>query len=333
MFGLQLSLDDTLNTRGPPGVHLSKGSAVYNVPNQEGKLAVITGSNSGTGKEAALRLAGAGAHVIMAVRTIEKGEAAREQILERFPEARLDVRHLDLADLSSVASFADTLLVDNVPIDILLNNGGVMAPPKRMGTVDGFELQLGTNYLGHFALTLRVLPLLLAAAGPVVTTMSSGVAAIGSIRFNDLQWQRRYSPYLAYAQSKLADLLFAQHLAVISREKNWDLTSNGAHPGFTRTNLLNAGANLGRDKPKRSIFGEAKFMPSQSAEQGAEPMLYAATSPNAISGAYYGPSGVFALVGSATLVKPPRSARSAEKAARLWSVSEELTGVALPETL
>ena len=306
---------------------------MYNVPNQEGKLAVVTGSNSGTGKEAALRLAGAGAQVIMAVRNVEKGEAARGVILDRFPNARVEVRHLDLADLSSVATFASSLIADNAPIDILLNNGGVMAPPRRMGTVDGFELQLGTNYLGHFALTLRVLPLLLAAAGPVVTTMSSSVAAVGSIRFNDLQWQRRYSPYLAYAQSKLADLLFAQQLAIIAREKDWDLMSNAAHPGFTKTNLMNAGANLGRDKPKRSFFGEATFVPSQGVERGTEPMLYAATSPDAISGAYYGPKGVFGLVGSATLVKPPRSARSSEKAARLWSVAEELTGVTIPEDL
>lgn len=306
---------------------------MYNVPNQDGKLAVVTGANSGTGKEAALRLAGAGAQVILAVRTLEKGEAARHDILARFPEAQLDVRHLDLADLSSVAAFADTLLSDNVPIDILLNNGGVMAPPKRIGTVDGFELQFATNYLGHFALTMRLLPLLLSAAGPVVTTMSSSVATIGSIRFSDLQWQRRYSPYLAYAQSKLADLLFAQHLAVIAREKNWDLMSNAAHPGFTRTNLMNAGANLGRDKPKRSILGQVKFVPSQGVEQGTEPMLYAATSPDALNGAYYGPSGFLSLAGSTTLAKPPRSAHSASKAARLWSVSEALTGVTLPETL
>jgi NAD(P)-dependent dehydrogenase (short-subunit alcohol dehydrogenase family) len=238
-----------------------------------------------------------------------------------------------LADLSSVKTFADQLLAENVPLDLLLNNGGVMAPPKRMGTIDGFELQMGTNYLGHFALTLRLLPLILQAAGPVVTTMSSGVASLGRIRFDDLQWQRRYSPYLAYAQSKLADLLFAQHLALVAQQRNWDLMSNAAHPGFTRTNLLNAGASLGREKPKRSLFSEAKFVPSQSVEHGTEPLLYAATSPDAINGAYYGPSGLFALVGATTLVKPPRSARSPEKAARLWSMSEELTGVALPDTL
>ncbi len=173
-----------------------------------------------------------------------------------------------------------------------------MAPPKRIQTSEGFELQFATNFLGHFALTLRLVPLLLTAAGPVVTTMSSGVASIGSIRFNDLQLTRRYSPYLAYAQSKLADLLFAQHLATLANARQWDLMSNAAHPGLPRTNLLNAGANLGRDKPKRSILGEAKFIPSQGVEQGTEPMLYAATSPDAINGAYYGPSGLFGLVGA-----------------------------------
>jgi NAD(P)-dependent dehydrogenase (short-subunit alcohol dehydrogenase family) len=308
-----------------------EGISVYHVPTQKGKLAVVTGSNSGTGKEAALRLSAAGASVIIAVRNLEKGDQAKADIVERFPEANLTVRHLDLADLSSVQTFADALIADNVPLDMLLNNGGVMAPPKRMGTIDGFELQFGTNFLGHFALTMRLMPLLLAAAGPVVTTMSSGVATVGSIRFHDLQWQKRYSPYLAYAQSKLADLLFAQHLALIASERKWDLMSNAAHPGFTRTNLLNAGANLGREKPKRSLLGDIKFAPSQDVEQGTEPLLYAATSPDAINGAYYGPNGLFGLVGATTLTKAPRSARSPQKATKLWAVAEKLTGVTLPE--
>jgi NAD(P)-dependent dehydrogenase (short-subunit alcohol dehydrogenase family) len=306
---------------------------MYSVPNQAGKLVVVTGSNSGTGKEAALRLASADAHVIMAVRNLDKGEQARQEIIQQFPSANLEVRKLDLAELSSVKDFAEEMVSDNIPIDILLNNGGVMAPPHRMGTIDGFELQFGTNFVGHFALTMRLAPLLLQAAGPVVTTMSSGVATIGRIRFDDLQWQKRYSPYLAYAQSKLADLLFAQHLASLSYSNGWDLMSNAAHPGFTRTNLLNAGANLGRDKPKRSLLGDIKFAPSQNVEQGTEPMLYAATSPDAINGAYYGPSGLFGLVGSTTLIKAPRSAHSTEKAAKLWAVAEELTGLSLPSSL
>lgn len=306
---------------------------MYRVPTQEGKLCVVTGANSGTGKEAARRLAGAGASVILAVRNLEKGELAREAIATEFPTATLQVRELDLADLSSVASFAAAMTEENVPIDVLLNNGGVMAVPKRIETIDGFELQFATNFLGHFALTVRLLPLLLAAAGPTVTTMSSSIAGRGKIRFDDLQGQRRYGPYRAYAQSKLADLLFAQHLAVLARDRNWDLMSNAAHPGYTRTNLFDAGVNLGRERPKRQLLGNLRYLPSQGVEQGTEPMLYAATSPDAISGAYYGPRGALGLTGATTLVRAPRSARDPQVASRLWSVAEGLTGVTIPASL
>ena len=304
---------------------------MYRVPNQEGKLAIVTGSNSGTGKEAARRLAGAGANVIMAVRNLDKGEAARSELLAQNAEAQLEVRRLDLADLSSVRAFADQLIADNNPIDILLNNGGVMAPPKRAESTDGFELQFATNFLGHYVLTLRLLPLILTAAGPSVTTMSSVAAQFGRIRFKDLQSEHHYIPYRAYAQSKLADLLFAQQLARIANERNWDLMSNAAHPGLTRTNLLNARLNVGKDTQKTSI--QTRLAPSQSVEQGVEPMLYAATSPDAISGAYYGPRGLFALAGATTLVKAPRSARKPQTAERLWVVAEELSGESLPAEL
>jgi NAD(P)-dependent dehydrogenase (short-subunit alcohol dehydrogenase family) len=304
---------------------------VYRVPNQEGKLAIVTGSNSGTGKEAARRLAGAGANVIMAVRNLDKGEAARRELLAQNADAQLEVRRLDLADLSSVRAFTDQLIAENNPIDILLNNGGVMAPPKRAQSADGFELQFATNFLGHYVLTLRLLPLILTAAGPTVTTMSSVVAQFGRIHFKDLQSERHYIPYRAYAQSKLADLLFAQQLARIAHERNWDLMSNAAHPGLTRTNLLNARLNVGKDTQKTSI--QTRLAPSQSVEQGVEPMLYAATSPDAISGAYYGPRGLFALAGVTTLVKAPRSARKPETAERLWVVAEELSGESLPAEL
>ncbi len=163
---------------------------MYVVPDQSGKRAVVTGANSGTGKEAAKRLAAAGAHVIMAVRTIAKGEAAREEILAAHPDASLEVRRIDLAELATVSSFADGLVADGVPLDLLVNNAGVMTPPSRMTTADGFELQFGSNYLGPFALTMRLLPLLLAAPSPRVATMSSGTANFGRIRFDDLQWER-----------------------------------------------------------------------------------------------------------------------------------------------
>jgi NAD(P)-dependent dehydrogenase (short-subunit alcohol dehydrogenase family) len=303
---------------------------MYTVPDQAGKLVVVTGANSGTGKEATRRLAAAGAHVVMAVRTVTKGEQAREEILARHPGSRLEVRRVDLADLASVKEFADGLIAAGRPVDVLINNAGVMAPPTRMTTADGFELQFGSNFLGPFALTVRLLPLVLAAAAPRVVTMSSGVASYGRIRFDDPQWQRGYRPNLAYAQSKLADLMMTLHLADLAARRGWNLMSNGAHPGFTRTNLQTAGASLGRDTPKRTPFNSFTVLPSQQVEQGTEPLLYAATSAGAVNGGYYGPSRWFGLVGPTTTVRPPRRARDAAVAARLWSEAERLTGAGLP---
>ncbi len=304
---------------------------MYEVPDQSGKLAVVTGANSGTGKEAARRLAAAGAHVVLAVRTPAKGDQARAEILAEHPNADLDVRRIDLADLASVARFADELIADGTPIDLLVNNAGVMAPPTRMTTADGFELQFGSNFLGPFALTVRLLPALLAAPAPRVATMSSGTANYGRIHFQDLQWEkRRYSPNFSYAQSKLADLMLTRHLAAVATERGWHLLSTGAHPGFTRTNLQTAGASLGRDKPRRALLGSLDFLPSQAVEQGTEPLLFAATSPDAVAGAYYGPGGRFGLVGPTVTARAPRRALDTATNARLWAEAERLTGVELP---
>jgi len=302
---------------------------MYAVPDLAGKLVVVTGANSGTGKEAARRLAGAGAHVVMAVRTMAKGEQARAEILAAHPGAKLDIRRVDLAELASVGEFADGLIADGTPVDVLVNNAGVMAPPTRMTTADDFELQFGSNFLGPFALTVRLLPLVLAAPGPRVVTMSSGVASYGRIRFDDPQWKRGYRPNLAYAQSKLADLMMTLHLADLARQRGWNLISNAAHPGFTRTNLQTAGASLGRDKPKRTPFNSLSILPSQEVGPGTEPLLYAATSPDAVNGGYYGPSRWFGLVGPTTTIRPPRRARDAVIANRLWAEAERLTGVSL----
>ncbi len=304
---------------------------MYAVPDQTGRLAVVTGANSGTGKEATKRLVAAGARVVMAVRTIAKGEAARAEILAARPAAQLEVRRIDLADLASVRDFADGLIADGTPLDLLINNAGVMTPPTRMTTADGFELQFGSNYLGPFALTMRLLPLLLAAPAPRVVTMSSGMANMGRIHFDDLQWERRYRPIGAYAQSKLADLYLARHLATVATQRGWHLISNAAHPGYTRTNLQTAGASLGRDKPRRAAFTRLP-VPTQAPEQGTEPLLYAATSPDAINGGYYGPNGFFELVGSTGVARVNRRMRDDAAAARLWAEAERLTGTGLPTT-
>jgi NAD(P)-dependent dehydrogenase (short-subunit alcohol dehydrogenase family) len=304
---------------------------MYSVPDQTGRVAVITGANSGTGQEAARRLGAAGARVIMAVRTVAKGEQARAAILAEYPSAQLEVRRADLADLASVAAFADGLIAEGTPVGLLLNNAGVMAVPARMTTADGFELQLGSNFLGPFALTVRLLPLLLAAPAPRVATMSSGVANVGRIRFDDLQFRRGYRPNPAYAQSKLADLLMTEQLATLATERGWDLVSTAAHPGFTRTNLQTAGPSLGLDRPRLTPMRVvSRMLPSQGVETGAEPLLFAATSPDAVNGGYYGPGGRFGLVGPTVTARLPRRARDRATAARLWAEAEELTGVTLP---
>jgi NAD(P)-dependent dehydrogenase (short-subunit alcohol dehydrogenase family) len=267
----------------------------------------------------------------MAVRTPAKGETARSEILDAFPTADIEIEQLDLADLSSVHAFADRFAARSGSLDILLNNAGVMAVPTRMTTLDGFELQFATNFLGPFALTNRLLPSLLATPNAHVTTMSSGLANRGRIRFDDLQASGKYTANRAYAQSKLADLMLARHLATLSTRHGWSLVSNAAHPGFTITNLQSAGPNLGRDKPRRSLFElGAKLLPHQQPEQGAEPMLFAATSPDARNGGYYGPSGRFGLVGATGPTKLNKQMRDEAVAEQLWATSAKLTGVDVP---
>jgi NAD(P)-dependent dehydrogenase (short-subunit alcohol dehydrogenase family) len=303
---------------------------MYDVPDQQGRTFVVTGANSGLGKEAAARLAGAGAHVVMAVRTVAKGQAARDEITRRHPDASLDVRALDLADLGSVRAFVAGLERDGVRPNVLVNNAGVMAVPSRMTTVDGFELQWGTNVLGPFALTNLLLPTLLTADTARVVTMSSATASFGRIDFADLDSTRRYTPSQAYAQSKLANLLLGLRLAEVATQRGWSLLSTIAHPGYTNTNLQTAGASLGRSAPKRTLLTSGGFLPTQEVEQGSEPLLFAAADPGAVNGAYYGPDGRFGLVGPTTRVAIPRSARGASLARSLWAVAEDLTGTSLP---
>lgn len=285
----------------------------------------VTGANSGTGKEAAAAgLAAAGADVVLAVRTVAKGERARGEILAAHPGATVEVRRLDLADLGSVREFADRLSADGRPLDLLLNNAGVMMPPVRHETADGFELQIGSNFLGPFALTARLLPLLLRAPAPRVATMSSGQANGATIRFDDLNWKREYRAVPAYGQSKLADLLMTGHLATLAREKGWPLLSTAAHPGNSRTDLFVNGPTLG-GRPPLALRLALRVVPAHSAADGAAPLLRAATDPDAAQGGYYGPR--WGVVGRAVPVELPRAATDADAARRLWALAEELTGV------
>lgn len=303
---------------------------MFELDDQTGKTFVVTGANSGLGKETAKALAGAGGHVILTVRNLEKGEVTMAEIRESFPDASLMTRRLDLADLASVRAFAAALTNDLPHLDVLVNNAGVMAVPTRMLTVDGYELQFATNFLGPFALTNLLLPLLLAAPAPRVATMSSGLAARGRIDFDDLQAEKSYRPTGAYAQSKLADLYLARHLAAVATERGWPLLSLAAHPGYTKTNLQTTGPNLGRDKPRRSLLANLPLIPSLTPPEGAASILFAACSREAEQGGYYGPTGRFGLVGEVGPVKLDQRMADAAAAAQLWALAEDLTATHLP---
>ncbi len=295
---------------------------VQNIPPQHGQRAVVTGVG-GLGFETALALANAGAEVILAGRNAHKGAEAVRQLLHRLPQARVRFALLDLASLVSVYTFADRLLAEAQPVHLLVNNAGVMMPPQRQATADGFELQFGTNYLGHFALTARLLPLLCQGRARVVN-LSSIAHRRAAIQFDDLQWERRYRPWAAYGQSKLAMLVFALELQRRSQQEGWGLSSYAAHPGFARTELIANGPQLG---PVLAQFNRwVQPLVSQSAAQGALPTLRAATDPQAQPGAYYGPGGFYELKGPPRLAAVAVQAQGLAVATRLWAESEELTG-------
>jgi NAD(P)-dependent dehydrogenase (short-subunit alcohol dehydrogenase family) len=307
------------------------------VPDLSGKLAVVTGSNSGLGLGLATRLSAAGADVVMAIRNRAKGEAAVEEIRAKVPDAKLTIKQLDLASLASVAALGEELNAEGRPLDILINNAGIMQPPQRETTADGFELQFGGNHLGHFALTGHLLPLLRAAGDARVTTLSSLAARMGGINFDDLQWEKRYSPTQAYSQSKSANLMFALELDRRSRQAGWRLVSNAAHPGFTKTNLQLSGPSQGKASPtllERFYRLSRNLTPFawQEIEEGILPALYAAVSPDAEGGTFYGPRGLLeAAGGGVTLAKIPDRARNDADNQRLWEASEQLTGVTFPK--
>lgn len=298
------------------------------IPSQTGTV-VITGATGGLGYETALALAAAGAEVILTGRSEAKGQAALERIRAAHPAASVRYAHLDLASLASVEAFARELAADHTFIDLLVNNAGVMAVPNRATTADGFEMQMGTNYLGHFALTARLLPLLRRGRAPRVVSLSSIAHRMqGAIHFHDLQWERRYQPWPAYAQSKLAMLMFAFELQRRSDAGGWGLMSNAAHPGYARTDLIPNGPGRSGFTSRLSLLLQP-FV-SQSAAEGAWPQLFAATSRDARGGAYYGPAGAFELRGPVGEARVAPRARDTAAAARLWEVSESLTGVRFP---
>jgi NAD(P)-dependent dehydrogenase (short-subunit alcohol dehydrogenase family) len=296
------------------------------IPDLSGRDAVVTGANSGLGLQIALELARHGVRVVLACRDTGKGDDAAARIRESAPQSKLEVARLDLADLTSVRAFADRYQSERTGLDLLVNNAGVMALPHRR-TTDGFEMQLGTNHLGHFALTGLLLPALLEREAARVVTMSSGAHQMGRIRFDDLQSERRYQRWLAYGQSKLANLLFAFELSRRAAVADLDLTSVAAHPGYAATNLQSAGARMEGSGLKEQLAKLGNRLFAQSDAQGALPALYAATMPDVTGGEYFGPDGFSGARGYPTRAHTTKAARDPDLARRLWEVSEELTGV------
>ena len=292
------------------------------IPDQHGRTAVITGANSGLGMISARELARHGADVVLACRNLEKGLAAQRAIEAVAPQRRVELAELDLGSLASVKAFSDSFLDSHDGFDLLLNNAGVMAPPRRE-TVDGFELQLATNLLGHFALTAQLIGAMEDRADARVVTLSSNAHKMGRIDFEDLQSEHGYRRWSAYGQSKLADLMFSLELDRRLRTAGSTITSVAAHPGYAATNLQTAAAPA----IDRLVMRATNLVMAQSAEMGALPSLYAATAPGVEGGSYIGPDGIGEFRGHPKVVSPNRAARDQQSAARLWEASEELTGV------
>jgi NAD(P)-dependent dehydrogenase (short-subunit alcohol dehydrogenase family) len=292
------------------------------IPDQRGRVAVVTGGNSGLGLETARQLARAGADVVIACRSPDKGAAAVSDIKAGVPDARLQVAALDLASLDSVRAFAEWLRTERDGLDLLVNNAGVMAPPRRE-TADGFELQLGTNHLGHFALTALLIGAMEGRREARVVTISSGAHRMGKINFGDLQSKHRYFRWRAYGQSKLANLLFMYELDRRLRAAGSQIKSVGAHPGYAATNLQSAAPPIA----DRLVMMVTNRLIAQSAAMGALPQLYAATYPGLEGGTYVGPDGIAEQRGHPKPVGASGAARDEQVARRLWEASEELTGV------
>lgn len=298
--------------------------SLADMPSQNGRVFVVTGGTSGIGYESAKALAAAGAQVVIAARNPERGREAIANIRKETPNAQVQFEAFDLGDLASVRALSERLNATLPRLDGLINNAGIMEPPERITSADGFEMQFAVNYLGHFALTAELLPLLQKAAAPRVVTLSSIAASRGSLHFDDLQYMQAYDPFAAYAQSKLACLMFALELQRHSDAGGWGIQSIASHPGVSRTELLvNHGGLAGFTRRHLPFL----YQPSAN---GALPTLFAATAADARGGAYYGPTGLMETRGKLGLAKVPEAASDAQAVARLWTLSEELSRTRFP---
>lgn len=309
---------------------MPRGQHDVTIPDLSGSRAVVTGGSDGIGLGIATRLAGVGAEVVLPVRNPLKGEAAVTKIRERHPQAKVSLESLDLSSLASIAALGEKLRAEGAPIHLLINNAGVMTPPDRQTTAEGFELQFGTNHLGHFALTGHLLPLLRAGRARV-TSQTSVAARSGAINWDDLNWERKYDGMAAYRQSKIACGLFGLELSRRSAAAGWGITSNIAHPGVAPTSLLAARPEVGRAKDTLGVrmirWLSVRGLIVGTVDSAKLPALMAAASTEAVDGRFYGPQwpgNVGGPPGEQKLWKP---LRDNENAARLWAVSQELTGV------
>jgi len=289
---------------------------INNIPDQKGRTVIVTGSSSGIGFETARVLALKNAEVVIAVRNSEKGKKAADEILKEKKDAKVVVMIIDLTDLSSVKEFADSFRKKYKKLDILINNAGVMVPPYSK-TKDGFELQMGTNHMGHFSLTVQLLDMITGTKGSRIVNVSSMAHKYGNINFDDLNWEKRkYKPMRSYGDSKIANLYFTSELSKKLKEKGTDTKVTSAHPGWTATDLQRH--NSAAD------FLNGFF--AQKVNMGALPTLYAALIEDAESGDFFGPSGFMEMKGYPKKVSPNKLAQNQEKAEELWAVSEKLTG-------
>jgi len=286
-----------------------------NIPDQSGRVAIITGANNGIGFEAAKALAGKGAHVILAVRNQTKGNAAKADILSVFPKAKLEVLILDLSSIKSVVAFSEKITTNNDRLDLLINNAGIMIPPYGK-TEDGFESQMGTNHMGHFVLTSKLFKLLDKTPESRIVNVSSGAHKAGNLNFDDLHWEtRNYTPWKAYGDSKISNLYFTFELKRRIEKSASNIKAVAAHPGYSATGLQ-----------KSAFLKVLNFLVAQPGHMGALPTLRAAIDPDVKAGDYYGPTGFGEMRGYPERVKPNKLSQDEEIAKRLWEVSEDLTG-------